>query len=103
MGKRLELKARILPDGGAFTVFGRDAWALSELIAAGSSGCTPLSHPGPRWSAYVHALRHERGLNIETVTENHGGQFEGHHARYILRSWVEILSRSDAPVLKAVA
>jgi hypothetical protein len=30
---------------------GRDRWALECLIKAGTSGCTPLDHPGPRWSA----------------------------------------------------
>ena len=74
------------PDGSTrkITVYGREAWALSSLIKAGPSGCTPIDHPGPRWSAYVHDLRHEFGLNIETVTELHGGPFPGHHARYRL-------------------
>lgn len=92
---RLEITARALPDGKSFIVTGRDAWALDELLAAGLTGCTPITRPAPRWSAYVHALRTERGLNIETVTEPHAGQFAGHHAKYILRSPVEILSRND--------
>lgn len=68
------------------TVQGRDRWALECLINAGTKGCTPIDHPGPRWSAYVHALRHERALQIETVNEKHGGPFEGNHARYVLKS-----------------
>ena len=103
MGKRLEIVACVLPDGAPFRVYGRDAWALLELIAAGAKGCTPITHPGPRWSAYVHALRHERGLAIETATETHGGQFQGHHARYILHSKVEIVSRSDKQKLSEAA
>ena len=92
---RLDMTFRILPDGKVQKVQGRDAWALLQLVAAGKSGCTPITHPGPRWSAYVHALRHEQGLNIETVNENHGGPFAGTHARYVLHSPIEILSRSD--------
>lgn len=92
---RFEITARVLPDGKPFTVTGRDAFALDELLAAGLTGCTPISRPAPRWSAYIHALRTERGLNIETVTEPHAGQFAGHHARYVLHSPVEILNRND--------
>ena len=72
----------------AITVSGRDRWALQNLLAAGPNGCTPLDHPGPRWSAYTFNLRHEYGLEIETVTEQHGGPFQGNHARYVLRSHV---------------
>lgn len=95
MTARLTVVARVLPDGRTFTVTGRDAWALLELHKAGAKGCTPIDNPGPRWSGYVHALKTERGLDIETVNEPHGGHFSGHHARYVLRSLVEILSRSD--------
>jgi hypothetical protein len=71
---------------------GRDAWALSELVRAGDLGCTPIDTPGPRWSGYVHKLRHRYGLDIVTVTEPHGGPYKGTHARYILRSVVHPLS-----------
>lgn len=74
------------------TLRGRDAWALQELIKAGPRGCTPIDHPGPRWSGYVHNLRREYGLRIETVTEPHGGPYAGHHARYLLRSVVRIVA-----------
>ena len=87
---KLTVIARVLPDGPRFTVAGRDAWALAELVRCGERGCTPIDNPGPRWSAYVHALRTERGLAIETLHENHGGPFPGTHARYVLRSQVEI-------------
>ncbi len=95
MRGRLTVTARTLPDGSAFTVTGRDAWALLELAKAGPYGCTPIDHPGPRWSAYVHALRSEQGLTIETRHEAHKGPFPGTHARYVLASAVEIVSRSD--------
>ncbi|MBT3787137.1 MAG: hypothetical protein HOF94_02075 [Alphaproteobacteria bacterium] len=74
---------------------GRNAWALLELAHAGENGCTPIDHPGPRWSAYVHNLRHVYGLNIETIHEAHTGPFPGNHARYILKSGVAIVA--DTP------
>lgn len=78
-----------------FTLTGRDAWALSRLIMAKKGGVTPLSEPtGPRWSAYVYKLR-RFGLDIETITETHGGAFPGTHARYVLRSDVRLLSNGD--------
>lgn len=70
---------------------GRNARALLQLVEAGSGGCTPITHPGPRWSAYVHRLRHDFGLTIETKHEAHTGPFPGNHARYVLRSVVEVL------------
>jgi hypothetical protein len=70
---------------------GREEWALSHLIAAGSHGCTPISHPGPRWSDYVFKLR-RRGIDIATLAEHHDGPFAGTHGRYILLSKVERLS-----------
>jgi hypothetical protein len=73
-GRKLSLNA----------VKGRVAWALDRLIAAGPKGCTPISEPGPRWSAYVHVLR-EQGVAIETVRERHGGDYPGPHGRYVLR------------------
>lgn len=64
---------------------GRNAWALSKLIQAGEKGCTPINQPAPRWSAYIHNLRSEYNLLIETIKEMHGGPFAGTHARYVLR------------------
>lgn len=81
-------------DGATLTVRGRDGWALQQLIAAGQGGCTPIDHPGPRWSGYVHKLRHRCGLAIETVDESHGGIFPGRHARYVLRENLEIVAAS---------
>jgi hypothetical protein len=92
---RLIVTARILPDGQPFTVKGRDAWALSELLKAEAKGCSPIDNPGPRWSGYVFNLKHTHGLDIETIHEPHCGQFPGTHARYVLRSPVEVVSRSD--------
>lgn len=81
----------VTPEGGeTFTIHatGREAWALERLGAAGAAGCTPITEPAPRWSAYVHKLR-RRGLPIETIHEAHGGEFAGHHARYVLHARVE--------------
>ena len=78
----------IIPEGGEpFDLYakGREAWALDRLRAAGPKGCTPITEPAPRWSAYVHKLR-ERGVPIETIYEPHGGEFSGTHGRYILRA-----------------
>lgn len=90
MSDKLRLIAKIEPDGGVHEVIGRDAWALRNLMDAGKSGCTPIDHPGPRWSHYVFKLR-GMGFVIETVHEDHGGPFAGTHARYVLHSQVTIL------------
>ncbi len=75
-------------------VTGREAWALDQMVAAGAKGVTPITHPGPRWSAYVYDLRHDHGIEIETRNEPHGGPFAGTHARYFLKSPVTIVERS---------
>jgi hypothetical protein len=87
----LTIKAQV-KGGKVIVVRGRDAWALLELKATNDNGCTPIDHPGPRWSGYVHKLR-KAGLVIETIREAHGGPFSGQHARYVLRSLVTILEK----------
>ena len=87
---RYRIRARVLPDGAPVTVVGRDADTLERLVEAGERGLTPIEYPAPRWSHYVFKLR-GLGFIIETVDEPHGGAFPGHHARYVLRSQVEIL------------
>ena len=77
------------------TFSGRLAWTLSELIAAGSAGCTPITNPAPRWSDYVRKLR-KAGLNIETVWEKHGGAYPGNHARYVLRTTITVIEMKEA-------
>lgn len=89
MSDKLRLIAKIEPDGGVHEVIGRDAWALKNLLDAGKRGCTPIDHPGPRWSHYVFKLR-GMGFIIETIHEDHGGPFAGTHARYVLHSVVTI-------------
>ena len=68
---------------------GRLLWTLQQLVRAGARGVTPIERPAPRWSHYVHQLR-ALGLYIETIREEHGGDFPGHHGRYVLRSPVAI-------------
>jgi len=86
------MKRRILtaigPDG-AFTVSGQVAKALAALLSAGAAGVTALevNSWAYRLGAYVHTLRHDYGLAIETVRELHEG---GWHGRYVLRSPVSI-------------
>ena len=74
---------------------GRNAWAMKQLMDAGAVGCTPINNPAPRWSAYIHNLRCF-GVQIRTITEQHGGEFAGNHARYVLTSDVVQLSREVA-------
>jgi hypothetical protein len=93
----LTVTARVLPDGHTFTVRGRNAWALLELVRAGAKGCTPIEVPGPRWSAYVFNLKREHGLAIETRHEPHRGAFPGTHARYVLVSPMEVVSCHGKP------
>lgn len=91
----LTIRARVgNADGPVVIVRGREAWALRMLMAAGDRGCTPIDHPGPRWSGYVHDLR-KLGFVIETVHERHGGEFPGSHARYVVRSRVVLLDQGD--------
>ena len=82
-------------EGQRKSLKGRTAWALANLVAAGARGCTPLDHPGPRWSDYVFKLK-KKGIAVETITENHGGPFTGHHARYVLQSPVTVLAEEVA-------
>lgn len=89
-------------DGRELTARGRDAWALAELVTAGADGLTPISRPAPRWSHYTWKLR-KQGVDIETITELHGGAYAGHHARYVLRSPVEIIETKTAVDAGAVA
>lgn len=79
------------PNSQSFTLClkGRNQWAMEQLIKSGNNGCTPLNSGAPRWSAYIHNLR-SFGVEIRTITERHGGQFSGNHARYVLIAEVAI-------------
>lgn len=61
----------IYPEGSPpFSAFieGRELWAMENLMRAGEKGCTPISNPGPRWSAYVHKLR-KMGVPLKPGTK----------------------------------
>ena len=75
---------------GPFAVIGQVAKALVENGAAGVTALEVHSW-AYRLGAYVHALRHDYGLAIETVHEDHEG---GWHARYRLMSPVSITGRT---------
>ena len=95
---------RIEPEcGEPFTIEakGRNAWALDRLRAAGPKGCTPITEPAPRWSAYVHNLRALK-VPIETLHEPHGGEFSGTLARYILLGTVTPITEGGRSDGKAI-
>lgn len=95
MIKLLQITAHILPDNNPFTVIGPDALILSELLKDIARGCTAVDHLGPCWSGYVFNPKREHSLAIEKVQENHGGQFESTHERYLLRNFMEIVARCN--------
>lgn len=68
---------------------GRPAWALKEMIEAGGDGVTAIDYPGVRVADAVFKLR-KIGIVIDTIHEAHGGDFKRRHARYVLRSKVEL-------------
>ena len=84
-------------DGHSFAVTGQTARALQALVRAGHKGVTALemSTWALRLGAYVHTLRRDHGLVIETVRERHNG-FGDWHGRYILRTPVTLIERGAA-------
>ena len=65
----------------------RAEFFLEELLAAGSEGITTIDYPGVRVGDAIFKLR-KAGVVVDTVYEEHGGEFAGHHGRYVLRSKV---------------
>jgi len=82
-------------DSRTVRLSGRLSWALTQLVDARETGCTPIDNPAPRWSGYVHKLRRRFGLDIETIHERHQGPFPGRHARYVLGSRVLVVEIGD--------
>jgi hypothetical protein len=74
----------------------RATWALDELIAAGPAGISKIDFPGVNLGDAVLKCR-KAGVVIETLHEAHGGEFAGHHGRYVLRSRVVRLPEA-API-----
>ncbi len=72
-------------------VRGKPARVLKALVFNGSKGVTALELSNTwavRLSEYISVLRHDYGLEIETVKESH---YDGWHGRYMLHSYVEII------------
>lgn len=70
---------------------GRLAWCLRELLSAGDEGITAYGKQTPHVSDYIRRLRKSHGLEIETKREKHGGIYPGVHARYRLKSEVQVV------------
>src|SRR5690349_19045259 len=75
---------------GLRAFWGREAWALNELIQAGDSGITAINYPGVRLADTVFKLR-QAGLDIRTERVRHDGPFSGNHGRYKLVTSVRVL------------
>lgn len=93
---KLSVSVRLQPVGNVVVIKGREAETILALVEAGSRGVTSLDVSRAGWAyrlaAYVHRLKTDYGISIETRRERHDG---GSHGRYFLRSAVEILDRSD--------
>ena len=87
---QITLTIRKPQDPTPYTLTGRNAWAMRELILSGEKGCTPIDNPAPAWAAYVQNLR-GMGFNIVTVIEPHGGPYKGHHGRYVSQDDLSIV------------
>lgn len=80
---------------GRITVGSRqDSRTLHALVKAQTEGITALevSSWAYRLGAYVHRLRHDYGLAIETLREPHDG---GWHGRYVLHTPCRIVENGD--------
>ena len=91
LGRNLTIIVSYRLDGRLYerVISGRVAQTLYHLITASSRGITvvEVSSWAYRLGAYIHTLRHQYGLNIESYTEPHDG---GMHARYVLLDKVDI-------------
>lgn len=87
---RLKAKTTFRRNQNTFTLKGQCTRTLHALIHAREKGITALemSSWAYRLGAYIHVLRHDYGLEIETLKEQHPG---GWHARYVLHTHVEII------------
>lgn len=85
---------QFIHDGNSHHIRGRIAQTLHALLKASTKGITAaeMSNWALRLSAYIHILRQDYGLSIETVREPHKG---GSHGRYILHSNVTLVHVSE--------
>jgi hypothetical protein len=90
-GQRKRISILALGPNGRFMVTGRNAQALKALVVAGQRGIITLELSNTwalRLGAYIHQLRHDYGLDIETLREPHDG---GWHGRYVLHTPCQII------------
>lgn len=87
---RVLFRAGVDDAAKVYEIRGRIAQTIVALVAAGLAGITAaeMSCWAYRLGAYIYTLRHDYGLDIETIYEPHDG---GAHGRYILHTAVEIL------------
>ena len=78
------------------TLTKRAAWVLGELLAAGPEGISKISYAGVNIGDAILKCR-KAGVRIETQHEPHGGEFSGHHGRYVLQSRIV---RLDVPTMR---
>jgi hypothetical protein len=79
-----------------FSTTGQTSRALLALVTAGTKGVTALDVSSTwayRFGAYVHNLRRDHGLVIETLRESHIG---GWHGRYVLHTALRIVAVAGA-------
>lgn len=83
---------KVLFEGREFVICNKPAMVLRELINHKNKGRTALELSNTwalRLSEYIRQLRHDYGIHIEMVREDHEG---GWHGRYFLRSDVKFIS-----------
>lgn len=90
--KSVTFKAWFNGEAKIFQVRGQVARTITALAIAGKEGVTALeiSTWALRLGAYIHDLRRDCGLDIETQREPHDDE-GGWHGRYVLITPVEIL------------
>jgi hypothetical protein len=81
-------------DGQPIQLTGKTALTMEALIHAEQKGITALemSSWALRLAAYVHRLRTDYGMAIETLHELH---VDGWHGRYVLQSRVQIMGAAN--------
>lgn len=94
---KIRSRFKILGADRICEVEGQEARTLAALHDAGATGITALevSTWALRLAHYVMKLK-KLGLSIDMVREKHSGPVPGWHGRYILRSQVSILDKSEA-------
>ena len=92
--RKHEALSVVTPTGNITIGSRQDGRTLYALLQAGNKGITALemSSWAYRLGAYIHRLRHEHGLAIETLREPHDG---GWHGRYVLHTPCQIVETGN--------